>query len=98
MMTYVFAYRNKLGGFYGKLFQSTLTSEVFIQQFQQEIFNASDEMLDSMSEDELYYLGTFDNLSGVFVSCNEYLLDCSALVKQAKVLKKAQEEVSKDVK
>lgn len=62
MIKHVFAYFNKLGGFYGDPFY-VREKEEFDAVLRQSLFAADRETLEHLKEEELYYLGTFDNES-----------------------------------
>lgn len=78
MIKYCFAYFNKLGGFYGNPF-FTEHKEEFVKSLHQALYSAKKEELESLTEDELYYIGSFDNESGVFTPQKEFVSDMSGL-------------------
>lgn len=96
MKKYMYAFRNKLGGFYGDVFNDIKEPNLYAESLQQSMFSATIEQLMSLSEDELYCLGTIDNLSGVIVPANEFVFDVSSAVNRLIILKKA--EASNNVK
>ena len=63
MIKYCFAYFNKLGDFFGQPFFTDHKDE-FPAILKQNLFAAEKETLESLKEDDLYYLGSFDNVTG----------------------------------
>lgn len=90
MKKYLYAYRNKLGGFFGNVFTDDHEPAVYAESLQQSMFGATIEQLGALCEDELYCLGTYDNLSGIVIAENTFILDVSAIVARLVLLKKAQ--------
>lgn len=73
MKKYIYCYFNTLGGFYGQPFFADHIPEEFVKIYNQSLFSADKETLESLKEDDLYYLGNFDNESGVIDSKIEFL-------------------------
>lgn len=77
MKKYIYAYYNKLGGFYGLPFVADYDKDVYLEIFQQSLYAQDKKTLDSLLEDDLYLVGTFDNRTAEIVPCNEFLIHCS---------------------
>lgn len=79
MIKHIYAYFNTLGGFYGKPFIEDLAPEDFVGAFTQSLYGAPKEVLESIKEDDLFYLGSFDNIKGVIIPNNENLIHLSEI-------------------
>lgn len=87
MIKYCFAYFNKLGGFHGNPFFTDLKKEEFVKSLHQALYSAKKEELESLTEDELHFIGSFDNESGVFTSEKEFVCDMSVVCSEILVKK-----------
>lgn len=96
MKKYCFAYQNVLGGFYGTPFFVDHSKEEFVGLFTQSLYSADLKTLSSLKEDDLYYLGYFDNVTGSFVSEVEFVAHLSELVTEI-IAKKSQVEKEEKV-
>lgn len=92
MKKYCFAYYNKLGTFYGQPFFVDHNKEEFPKVLHQNLFGAKKEDLESLKEDDLVYLGEFDNETGKFVSDNEVVAVMSSEVADILVKKFGEKE------
>ena len=86
MIKHVFAYFNELGGFFGKPIFSEFKDD-FVKEITQSLYGANQETLESLSDDSLYYLGTFDNETGLLESKKEFVASLSPICKEV-LLKK----------
>lgn len=73
----VYCFFNNFGGFFGKPFLEVIEPDKYVEQFKQSLFGASVEVLESLKEDDLYFLGTFDNVTGELESNKEFLIHLS---------------------
>ena len=81
MTKYIYASKNKLSGnFYEPKFYD-FTTESAKEQFTITALESKDPLIKEL---EVYYLGTFDTKTGLFVSEVEYLLDLGAIIDGAK--------------
>lgn len=87
MTHYLYAFRNKVGLFYSKLWSTGENESVMMESFERNITCAPEAQLDSLIEDDLYFLGTYDDNTGVIVSDVRFLMDASVIVKQVKALR-----------
>lgn len=81
MKKYLFAYYNKLGGFFGFPF-AVDHKESFKDVYRQSCYGAEKKSLESMKEEEIFYLGEFDNESGVITPEKEFYLSCDSIVSE----------------
>lgn len=79
MMKYAFAYFNKLGGFFGVPFFVDHKEE-FPKALRQSLFAAKKEQLEELSEEEIYYIGSFDNETGIFIPAKDFVTSLSGVV------------------
>lgn len=86
MMKYCFAYFNKLGDFYGSPFFVDHKEE-FVKILGQSLYGAKKEDLEALKEDDLYYLGSFDNEKGELVPEKEFITSMSGMVSEILVKK-----------
>lgn len=96
MRQYIYAYYNRLAGFYGKPFFDNVKPEEFVPGFNQGLFGAPNEVLESLKEVDLYYLGSFDNVDGTIESKNDFLQHLSEIV--AEIQAKKNVGVNEDVR
>lgn len=78
MIKHCFAYFNKLGDFYGQPFFTDQKDE-FVASLRQLLFAAKEEDLETLKEDDLYYIGSFDNVSGEFKPAKEFIASMSGV-------------------
>lgn len=86
MIKYCFAYFNKLGDFYGMPFFVDQKEE-FVKSLHQALYAAKEDELESLKEDELHYIGSFDNESGIFTPSKEFMCEMSGLCSEILVKK-----------
>lgn len=95
MIKHCFAYFNKLGGFYGDPFYVREKDE-FDAVLRQSLFVADKQTLEHLKEEELYYLGTFDNESGEIVSSKEFYCVLEPIVSEIIVKRFGKKEGEED--
>ena len=81
MIKHCFAYFNKLGDFYGQPF-FTDHKDDFVKALNQALYAAKEEELESLKEDDLYYIGAFDNESGEFKPEKSFVCSMSGTVSE----------------
>lgn len=86
MIKYCFAYFNKLGDFYGQPF-FTDAKEQFVKSLHQVLYGVKQDDLESLKEDDLYFIGSFDNESGEFTPVKEFICSMSGLCSEVLVKK-----------
>lgn len=91
MKKYCFAYFNKLGDFYGQPF-FTDHKEEFVKILNQSLYAAKQEELESLKEDDLYFIGTFDNETGEFVAEKSFVCSMSGTCSEVLTKKYGVEE------
>lgn len=94
----IFAYYNVLGGFFGQPQFVVGDKEQHVEMFKQSLYRADVKTLRSLLEDDLYFLGVFDNESGVIESSKEFVMHCSDIASSILNVKKDEDEsdVGKD--
>lgn len=95
MKKYCYAYFNKLGAFYGVPFFVD-HKEGFEQILNQSLFSAEKDVLERLKEEELYYLGEFDNVTAEFKYEKEFVCSMSSMVSDV-IAKKFGKEGEQDV-
>lgn len=90
-MKYIFAYFNKLGDFFGQPFVVDHKDE-FPKILGQSLYAAKKEDLESLKEDDLYYLGSFNNESGELLPSKEFVTSMSGMVSEILVKKFGEKE------
>lgn len=80
----MYAYRNSIGNFYSSPFFCGDGPEVTGEKFSHMLFAADEKQLDSLIDDELYYIGEFDDHTGLVTPVNEFVVNMGALVRQVK--------------
>lgn len=86
MIKYCFAYFNKLGDFFGQPF-FTDTKDEFVKSLYQGLYGLKQEDLETLNVDDLYYIGSFDNVSGAFTPAKEFACSMSGLCSEVLVKK-----------
>ncbi|QCS36575.1 hypothetical protein [Capybara microvirus Cap3_SP_468] len=84
MIKYLYIHYNKKGSFYGDPYADLIEPNIKVEQLKQSISVCSVDALKSVSEDDLYLLGTIDNVTAqvnVFDK-PQFVLDLSSLVHQ----------------
>lgn len=89
---YVYAYRNSIGNFYGQPFITGDDVNVTSAKFSRMMFAADDKQLDSLCEDELHLIGTFDDITGELTPSKEFVLNMGALVTQVRQARAVKDE------
>lgn len=79
MMKYCFAYFNKLGDFYGQPFFVDHKDE-FVKILGQTLYAAKKDDLEALKEDDLYFIGSFNNETGDFKPEKEFITSMSGMV------------------
>ena len=88
MIKYVYSYRSRVAALYGKPFTLELSPDD-IQDYLFESYAAFGiDELKTLLEDDLYFVGAFDNKTGVLTPANKFILDVSTLARQLIALKK----------
>lgn len=54
----------------------------FLLFLRQSLYSAEKEALEHLKEEELYYLGSFDNVSGEFEVCKDFVVSLSGMVEE----------------
>lgn len=86
MMKYCFAYFNKLGDFYGVPF--FVDHKDGIQEIlHQSMFAYKKEDLDGLKELDLYFVGDFDNCTGILTGKKDFVCSMSGMAEEV-LLKK----------
>lgn len=80
----IFCYYNNLGSFFGKPFIESNVSnkDDFKEFFRQQLFGASEHLLNSLIENDVYFLGYFDSSTGCIDSVKEFLFHAGELANQ----------------
>ena len=86
MIKYCFAYFNKLGDFFGQPFFADHKEE-FVKVLHQSLYAGKQEELESLKEDDLYFIGSFDNETGEFKAEKTFMCSMSGAVSEV-LLKK----------
>lgn len=92
MIKYIYAFKNKLGGFYNSPFIENTKPEDYPEAFKQSLFCGPVENFERLKENEIYFLGSFDNITGVITACCNFVLDCGPVVELVKNLKEVKNE------
>lgn len=93
MNKYIYCYFNKVLGFYSTPFALDAEPDKEKDIFIRDLSVLSDTDLDTLKEDDLYFLGVFNDEMGEFdVSCRQFVLPVSRLVYQIKAGRKALED------
>lgn len=79
MKKYCYAYFNKLGDFYGQPFFVDHKDE-FVKILGQTLYSAKKDELEALQEDDLYFIGSFDNETGEFKFEKEFVTSMSGMV------------------
>lgn len=85
-MKYCFAYFNKLGDFYGQPFFVDHKDE-FVKILHQSLYAAKQDDLETLKEDDLYFIGSFNNETGDFKPEKEFVCSMSGMVSEILVKK-----------
>lgn len=91
MIKFCFAYFNKLGDFYGQPF-FVESKEGFTGSLRQALFAAKQDDLESLKEDDLYFIGEFNNETGEFKPSKEFVTSMSGMVTEVLLKKYGVEE------
>lgn len=91
MIKHCFAYFNKLGDFFGTPFFTDQKDE-FVKSLNQALYAAKKEDLESLKSDDLFYIGLFDNESGVFSPEKTFVCSMSGLCSEVLLKKYGVEE------
>lgn len=86
MKKYCYAYFNKLGDFYGQPFFVDHKEE-FVAILRQNLFAAKKDELEALKEDDLYFIGEFDNVTGTFEAKKDFITSMSGLCSEVLVKK-----------
>lgn len=92
MIKYIYCYKRKAAGFYSDPIISVMDVEQFKDTFIQGSFNIPKENENLYKDAELFYLGTFDNIQGIFEYKSEFILDCSEVLALTALSKQKMEE------
>lgn len=80
MKKYCYAYFNKLGDFFGTpFFVENEKKGDFVKLLGQVLFSSKQDELEALKEDDLYFIGTFDNETGVFEPSKEFVTSMSGM-------------------
>lgn len=77
MIKYVYSSKNKLSGNFNMPVLQDFTKDNAAEQFS---ISALENPTEQVKELEMYYLGTFDTKTGVFVNEVEFLVDLGAVL------------------
>lgn len=77
MIKYIYASKNKLSGNFNTPILQDFPKDVAAEAY---TISVKESPTEQLKELEIYYLGTFDTKTGVFVQEIEYILDCGSVV------------------
>lgn len=82
MICYVYAFKNKLGDFFLTPFYEKQEKAQYLEGFNQSLYNCPETQLKALAECDLYYLGKYDNSSGIHFFEVEpvYMVSCESLI------------------
>lgn len=81
MIKHLYAYYNNLGGFFGSPFAVDNDAKQYLEIFNMSLYSQDRKTLESLCEDDLYYVGTFDTNTGIVESSKEFLIHVDVLAK-----------------
>lgn len=76
MKLYLYANYNALAGFFGPMMSERIEPDEIVKDYTQIICGLEQEQLKSLSECDLYCLGTIDNVTGEILPEKTFLLHC----------------------
>lgn len=82
MIKNVFAYFNVEAGFFNHPFYVNEDKEVFVENSIQSLAYMPVKLLEAASHNDLYYLGTFDNISCEFTAAKEFVCHFGVYAKE----------------
>lgn len=82
MTLYMYAYRNTNGNFFGAPFNTGDDVDVTAEKYARLCFAADDKQLNSLVDDELWLIGTFDDVTGVVTPKHEFVINVGSIVSQ----------------
>lgn len=92
MKLYMYAYRNAVGNFYSSPFNSGDDVDIAAEKFARMLYAADDKQLDSVSDDELYLIGVFDDSTGEVTPCSQFVVNMGSLVKQVRLARAVKDD------
>lgn len=80
MILHIYANFNCLGEFFGTPLMEKITPEEMSKDYGQIVSGLDSKLLIKLKECDLFYLGSFDNVSGIITPKKEFLLHCGEVV------------------
>ena len=77
MMLHIYANYNVIGDFFSSPIVEKITPEEMLKDYAQIVCGLSEDYLLKLKECDLYYLGSYDNVSGAIEPNKQFLLHCS---------------------
>lgn len=88
MIKYIYCYRSRVASLYNKPFTMDFNPDDIKDLLFESYASFNIDELQTLMEDDLYYIGSFDNKTGLIVPANKFILDVSTLARQLIALKK----------
>lgn len=91
MISHVYCYKRKSAGFAFNPIYSILEPKQYQESLSQNLYDMKYQELENYKDLELYYLGTFDNVSLKVDPKNDFMIDCASIACAAQATKKVEE-------
>lgn len=88
MTRYVYCYKNRISSTFLKPWTCEVSPKDIVEVVKVDFSNADETVLKGLEEDDLYFIGTFDTVSGTVCSAPEFILDAGELCKTILTLRK----------
>lgn len=95
MISHVYCFKRKSAGFAFNPVYSILDKKQYLDSLNQSLYDLSFDELEKYKDLELYYLGTFENVSLKLEVANEFVQDMASLASAAQAFKKKGDENGK---